>query len=167
MADLEIAQRIGVASRDASRAERQPTLEHLLAAFGEREPTTAARRRVASALTLAGIRPRPAVPGARPGARIALRLRAGTRAGGRLIAAVALLALLLAAVAIAWAVSQGDDGRAAPTAPAVAAPRAGAPPTATLLPAGGTVGAGTLADPPFGPGAQNSTAVSGGGSRPR
>ena len=41
--DLEIAQRVAGAARSGGRAEREPTLEQLLGAFGEAEPTPEAR----------------------------------------------------------------------------------------------------------------------------
>jgi len=71
--DLEIAQRISGAARSGGRAEREPTLEQLLSAFGEAEPTPEARTRVASALTLAGLRATPTVHEAHPGERLKLR----------------------------------------------------------------------------------------------
>jgi hypothetical protein len=117
--DLEIAQRLAGAARSGGRAEREPTLERLLGAFGEAEPTPEARTRVASALTLAGVRATPTVHEAHPGERVKLRLPSG---GGhaRVFVAVGVLALAIGAGAAIAAVSGGGGGNDNPT-PAAAA----------------------------------------------
>jgi hypothetical protein len=104
--DLEIAQRIAGAARSGGRAEREPTLEQLLSAFGEAEPTPEARTRIASALTLAGVMTTPTVHEAHPGERLKLR-PPGTGGRGRLTLAVGALALVIGAAAAVAAVSGG------------------------------------------------------------
>ena len=104
--DLEIAQRIAGAARSGGRAEREPTLEQLLGAFGEAEPTPEARTRIASALTLAGVRTTPTVHESHPGERLKLR-PPGTGGRGRLMLAVGALALVIGAAAAVAAVSGG------------------------------------------------------------
>jgi hypothetical protein len=107
--DLEIAQRIASAARSGGRAEREPTLEQLLSAFGEAEPTPEARARIASALTLAGVRTTPTVHEAHPGERLKLR-PPNTGGPGRLALAVGALALVIGAAAAVAAVSTGGGG---------------------------------------------------------
>jgi hypothetical protein len=107
--DLEIAQRVAGAARSGGRAEREPTLERLLGAFGEAEPTPEARTRVASALTLAGVRATPTVHEAHPGERVKLRLPTGG-GHGRVFLAVGVLALAIGAGAAIAAVSGGGGG---------------------------------------------------------
>jgi hypothetical protein len=131
LADLEIAQRIAGAARSGGRAEREPTLEHLLGAFGESEPTAAARARIASALTLAGLRTSPSVHEAHPGERV--KLRAPGRGGrGRVLLGAGALVLVIAAAAVAAAVggSGGDNGndRASDVLPATTETTATTPP---------------------------------------
>jgi len=106
--DLEIAQRIAGAARSGGRAEREPTLEQILSAFGEGEPTPEARTRIASALTLAGVRTTPTVHEAHPGERLKLR-PPGAGGRGRLLVAVGALALVIGAAAAVAAVSGGGD----------------------------------------------------------
>jgi hypothetical protein len=122
--DLEIAQRIAGSARSGGRSEREPTLERLLGAFGEPEPTAQARMRVASALTLAGLRATPSVHEAHPGERVKLRPPAG---GGRsrLVAGLAALVAVIAAAAVLAAVTSGggndNDSPASALAPATTA----------------------------------------------
>jgi hypothetical protein len=139
--DLEIAQRISGAARSGGRAEREPTLEQLLSAFGEAEPTPAARTRIASALTLAGVRATPTVHEAHPGERLKLR-PPGAGRRGRLLLAVGALALVIGAAAAVAAVSTGggsDDKSAAEALPAATtqttATQTAPPTTATTPPA--------------------------------
>jgi hypothetical protein len=112
--DLEIAQRVAGAARSGGRAEREPTLEQLLGAFGEPEPTLEARTRVASALTLAGVRAAPTVHEAHPGERVKLRLPSGG-GRGRVFLAVGVLTLAIGAGAAIAAVSGGGGGNDSPT----------------------------------------------------
>jgi hypothetical protein len=115
--DLEIAQRVAGAARSGGRTEREPTLEQLLGAFGEAEPTPEARTRVASALTLAGVRATPTVHEAHPGERVKLRLSSGG-GRGRVFLAVGVLALAVGAGAAIAAVSGGGGDSNNPTAAA-------------------------------------------------
>jgi hypothetical protein len=137
--DLEIAQRIAGAARSGGRAEREPTLEQLLSAFGEAEPTPTARTRIASALTLAGVRATPTVHEAHPGERLKLRPPGAARRG-RVLLAVGALALVIGAAAAVAAVSTGgggDDKSAAdalPTATTQTTPTQTAPPTTATTP---------------------------------
>jgi hypothetical protein len=121
VADLEIAQRIAGAARSGSRAEREPTLEQLLSAFGEAEPTPEARTRIASALTLAGLGAQPTVHEAHPGERLKLRVPGG-RGRGRLLLAVGVLALAVGAATAVAALSGGgnDNNGSVASAPPVA-----------------------------------------------
>jgi len=108
--DLEIAQRIAGAARSGGRAEREPKLEQLLEAFGESEPTGEARMRVASALTLAGLRTTPSVHEAHPGERVKLRPPATGGRGRALLGVGALVAVIAAAAAVA-ALTSGGSGK--------------------------------------------------------
>jgi hypothetical protein len=96
--DLEIADRIAKAVRRGRAADRHPTLDQLLAAFGEQEPTVEARRRVARALALAGVAAAPDLLEAAPGQRITLEVRR-PRKRHVLLLGIAALVLLLGAVA--------------------------------------------------------------------
>jgi hypothetical protein len=118
--DLEIAQRIAGAARSGSRADREPTLEQLLGAFGESEPTAQARTRIASALTLAGLRAQPSLHEVHPGERVKLRAPGGGGHGRALVGA-GVIALVIAAAAVIAAVSGGggsDNDRASDALPA-------------------------------------------------
>src|SRR5438067_11716694 len=99
VSDLEVAQRIAGAARSGRRADREPPLEQLLGAFGETEPSAEARARVASALTLAGLRTRPTVHEAHPGERVKLMVPGGGP-NLRLIAAAIALVPALGATAL-------------------------------------------------------------------
>lgn len=126
--DLEIAQRIAGAARSGGRAEREPKLEQLLEAFGESEPTGAARMRVASALTLAGLRATPSVHEAHPGERVRLRPASAGGRGRTLLGVAALVAVIAAAAAVAAVTGGGDNNdRASSALPA--GTTATAPPT--------------------------------------
>jgi len=103
--DLEIAQRIAGSARSGGRADREPTLEQLLGAFGEAEPTAQARTRVASALTLAGLRTTPSVHEAHPGERVKLRAPATGGRGRALLGVAALVAIVAAAAVVAAVVA--------------------------------------------------------------
>jgi translation initiation factor IF-2 len=97
LADAAIATQIAQAAATGRGADRAPTLEQLLAAFGEREPTLAARRRVRAALAVAGLGVRPDLLNAEPGQRLML-LPPGAGAGpsrGRAVAGLAALAVVL------------------------------------------------------------------------
>jgi hypothetical protein len=96
--DLEIADRIAKAVRRGRAADRHPTLDQLLSAFGEQEPTVEARRRVARALALAGVAAAPDLLEAAPGQRVTLEVRR-PRKRHVLLIGIAALVLLLGAVA--------------------------------------------------------------------
>jgi hypothetical protein len=136
--DLEIAQRIAGSARSGGRSEREPTLEQLLGAFGEPEPTAQARTRVASALTLAGLRATPSVHEAHPGERV--KLRPPTGGGrGRLVAGLAALVAVIAAAAVLAAATSGggngNDSASSALAPATTATTTTtAPPTTATAP---------------------------------
>ena len=99
--DLEVADRIAKAVRRGRAADRRPTLEQLLAAFGEEQPTTEARRRIARALALAGVATTPDLLEAPPGQRVALEVRGPRKRHALLLGVLALAALLGAAAALA------------------------------------------------------------------
>jgi hypothetical protein len=99
--DLEVADRIAKAVRRGRAADRRPTLEQLLAAFGEEQPTTEARRRIARALALAGVATTPDLLEAAPGQRVALEVRGPRKRHVLPLAILGLVALLGAAAALA------------------------------------------------------------------
>ena len=112
--DLEVADRIARAVRGrGGPADRQPTLEQLVAAFGEDEPTADARRRAARALALAGVATVPDLLEAMPGQRVVLEVRHVRRRRALLVGVLALVALFAAAIALATQVDLGDDNTAA------------------------------------------------------
>jgi hypothetical protein len=98
--DLEVADRIAKAVRGGKPADRTPTIEQLVAAFGEAEPTLEARRRAARALALAGVAAVPDVLEAAPGQRLTLEVR-HVRRRRALVGGILALVLLFAAVAAA------------------------------------------------------------------
>jgi hypothetical protein len=112
LADAAIATNIARAAARGRGADRSPTLEQLLAAFGEGAPTDAARRRVRAALRVTGMGSRPDVLEAEPGQRLLL-LPPGTAKGpsrGRaLLGLVALVVLLAAAVGAAAVLGTSGD----------------------------------------------------------
>jgi hypothetical protein len=111
--DLEVADRIARAVRRGRAADRRPTLEQLLAAFGEGEPTAAARRRAARALALAGVATLPDLLEAAPGERVALEVRATRRRRSLLLGLVALVAVLAGAAALASTLDTSSTERVA------------------------------------------------------
>jgi hypothetical protein len=98
--DLEVADRIAKAVRGGRPADRTPTIEQLVAAFGEAEPTIDARRRASRALALAGVASVPDVMEAAPGQRLTLEVRHVPKRRA-LVAGIVALVLLFAAVAAA------------------------------------------------------------------
>jgi hypothetical protein len=111
LGDAAIATEIANAAARGRGADRAPTLEQLLAAFGEPAPTPAARRRVAAALRVAGMGVRPDVLTAEPGQRLLLLPPGVSAAGSRGRALVGLLAvavILAAAAAGATLLNTGD-----------------------------------------------------------
>jgi uncharacterized protein YaiL (DUF2058 family) len=101
LGDAAIATEIANAAARGRGADRAPTLDQLLAAFGEPAPTPEARRRVAAALRVAGMGVRPDLLTAEPGQRLLL-LPPGTSSGGsrgRALAGLLAVAVILAAAA--------------------------------------------------------------------
>jgi hypothetical protein len=111
--DLEVADRIARAVRAGRPADRRPTLEQLVAAFGEAEPTADARRRAARALALAGVATVPDLLEAMPGQRVMLEVRHVRRRRALLLGLLALIALFAAAIALATQVDLDGDNTAA------------------------------------------------------
>jgi hypothetical protein len=107
--DLEIADRIAKAVRGGRPADRTPTIEQLVAAFGEAEPTVDARRRASRALALAGVASVPDVIEAAPGQRVTLEVRQAPKRRALLAGIVALVLLFAAVAAAATQVDFGDD----------------------------------------------------------
>jgi hypothetical protein len=131
--DLEVADRIARAVRGGRPADRQPTLEQIVAAFGETEPAAHARRRAARALALAGVAATPDLLEAMPGQRVMLEVRHVRRRRALVLGVLALVVLFAAAVALATQVDLGDDNTASdlPAGTATTATTAPAPTTAT------------------------------------
>ena len=115
--DLEVADRIARAVRGGKPADRTPTVEQLVAAFGEAEPTVDARRRAARALALAGVAVVPDLMEAAPGQRLTLEVR-HVRKRRALVGGVLALILLFAAVAAAATQLDFSDDNAASSLPA-------------------------------------------------
>jgi hypothetical protein len=126
--DLEVADRIARGVRRGGAAERRPTIEQIVAAFGEAEATPAARSRAARALALAGVAAVPDVLAAAPGERVVLEVRRPRKRRSLFFGVLALAALLGAAAAVASTVDFGNDetvadlpaGTTSTTAPTVA-----------------------------------------------
>jgi hypothetical protein len=152
--DLEVADRIAKAVRAGKPADRTPTIEQLVAAFGEAEPTLEARRRAARALALAGVAVVPDVLEAAPGHRVSLEVR-HVRKRGALVAGILALVLLFAAVAAAATQLDFSDDNAASSLPAdstasgptTATNTVTQEPTSTGTTATGTTATGTTAAP--------------------
>jgi hypothetical protein len=122
LADAAIATEIANAAARGRGADRAPTLEQLLAAFGEPAATDAARRRVRAALLVAGLGVRPDLLNAEPGQRLLL-LPPGVNAGrsrGRAIGGVGALVAILAIAVIAASLLSGhsDDKSVSDALPA-------------------------------------------------
>jgi hypothetical protein len=110
--DLEVADRIAKAVRRGRAADRRPTLEQLLAAFGEEEATVEARRRIGRALALAGVATVPDLLEAATGERVELEVRGSRPRRGLLLGGLALVATIGAAAALATTLdtSSTEDG---------------------------------------------------------
>src|SRR3954452_1706940 len=155
--DLEVADRIAKAVRGGKPADRTPTIEQLVAAFGEAEPTLDARRRAARALALAGVAAVPDVLEAAPGQRLTLEVR-HVRRRRALVGGILALLLLFAAVAVAATQIDFSDDNAASslpdctaTGPTTATNTVTQEPTSTATTATGTTSApttSTAAKPP-------------------
>ncbi|HEX6696766.1 MAG TPA: hypothetical protein VF080_08230 [Solirubrobacteraceae bacterium] len=152
--DLEVADRIAKAVRGGKPADRTPTIEQLVAAFGEAEPSLEARRRAARALALAGVAAVPDVLEVAPGQRLTLEVR-HVRKRGALLAGILALVLLFAAVAAAATQLDFSDDNAASslpadstaTGPTTATNTVTQEPTSTATTATGTTATGTTAAP--------------------
>jgi hypothetical protein len=114
LADAAIATEIATAAARGRGADRAPTLEQLLAAFGESAPTPAARARVAAALRVAGMGVKPDLASAEPGQRLVLLppgASDGRSRGRALLGLLAVAAVLVAAAAGASVLeNKGGDG---------------------------------------------------------
>jgi hypothetical protein len=113
LADAAIATEIANAAARGRGADRAPTLEQLLAAFGEAAPTEAARRRVGAALRVAGMGVRPDLMSAEPGERLMLMppgVSGGKRSKVRALAGLFGVAAVLVAAAAGASLLSGDDG---------------------------------------------------------
>lgn len=111
LGDAAIATEIANAAARGRGADRAPTLDQLLAAFGEPAPTPEARRRVAAALRVAGMGVRPDLLTAEPGQRLLLLPPGTSSSGSRGRALMGLLAVagILAAAAVgATLLNTGD-----------------------------------------------------------
>jgi uncharacterized protein (DUF4415 family) len=165
LGDAAIATEIANAAARGRGADRAPTLDQLLAAFGEPAPTPEARRRVAAALRVAGMGVRPDLLTAEPGQRLLL-LPPGVSSGGsrgRALAGLVAVAVILAAAAAGATLLNTDskDDRVADNLPSetstfpVQGARTDAAPASTAVPAETTT-AGTNATEP---GATETTAT--------
>jgi hypothetical protein len=125
LADAAIATEIAHAAARGRGADRAPTLEQLLAAFGESAPTPAARARVAAALRVAGMGVKPDLASAEPGQRLML-LPPGVSEGrsrGRALLGLAAVLLVLGAAATGASLLENksdDDDRVSSNLPAEA-----------------------------------------------
>jgi hypothetical protein len=121
LGDAAIATEIATAAARGRGADRAPTLDQLLAAFGEPAPTPEARRRVAAALRVAGMGVRPDLMTAEPGQRLLLLPPGVSAAGSRgraLVGLVAVAVILAAAAAGATLLNTGGtDDRVADKLP--------------------------------------------------
>ena len=142
--DLEVADRIARAVRGGKPADRTPTIEQLVAAFGEAEPTLEARRRAARALALAGVAAVPDVLEAAPGQRLTLEVR-HVRRRRALVGGILALVLLFAAVAAAATQLDFSDDDTASSLPSGTTTE---PTTATNTVTQQTTATGTAAAPP-------------------
>jgi hypothetical protein len=127
LADADIATKIARAARRGRGTDRTPTLEQLLSAFGESEPTPEARRRAEAALDLAGVEIRPSIMDVAPGERLLLTAPGGNarRGGGRALGGLLALGAIIASAAVAATLAgRGGDDRAADDLPPDTAPAA-------------------------------------------
>lgn len=115
LADAAVAAAIARAAVSGRTADRTPTLEQLLAAFGEGEPTAQARARAAAAMRLAGVTVTPPLDSAPPGARLALAAPGSPRRRAPLVTALLALAAIAIVTGTAFGVSRllTDNGRRA------------------------------------------------------
>lgn len=112
LADAAVAAAIARAAVSGRTADRTPTIEQLLAAFGEGEPTAQARARAAAAMRLAGVTVTPPLQNAPPGSRLALAAPGAPRRRAPLVTALLALAAIAIVTGTAFAVSRllSDNG---------------------------------------------------------
>lgn len=147
--DLEVADRIARAVRRGQPGDRHATIEQVVAAFGEPEPTKEARRRAARALALAGVATIPDPLEAAPGERVVLEVRRPRRRRPLLLGILALAALIGAAAAVASTVDFGNDTAGdLPSGSRSTSTTAPAPTTETTAPATTTQATTTTAAKP-------------------
>jgi hypothetical protein len=140
LGDAAIATEIATAAARGRGADRAPTLEQLLAAFGEPAPTEAARRRVAAALRVAGMGVRPDLMSAEPGQRLLLLPPgSGGRSRGRALLGLAGVAAILVVAAAGASLLEGNTGGGDRVADNL--------PDTTSAPAGAGAGAASTAAP--------------------
>jgi hypothetical protein len=126
--DLEVADRIARAVRGGRPADRTPTVEQIVAAFGEAEPTADARRRAARALALAGVATVPDLLEAAPGQRVTLEARPVRKRRALVLGVLALVLLFAAVAAAATQLDLSDENSASDLPASTSTP---APTTAT------------------------------------
>jgi hypothetical protein len=117
VSDLEVADRIARAVRGGRPADRTPTVEQVVAAFGEAEPTAEARRRAARALALAGVATVPDLLEAAPGQRLTLEVRHERKRRALVLGVLALVLLFAAAAVAGTQLDLGDDNTTADLPP--------------------------------------------------
>jgi hypothetical protein len=147
LADAAIATEIAQAAARGRGADRAPTLEQLLAAFGEPSPTPAARARVAAALHVAGMGVRPDLASAEPGERLMLLppgVSEGRSKGRALLGLFGVAAVLvLAAAGASLLQDDGDDGGGGRVADNLPSETTTAPSTTATTPTSATTPAET------------------------
>jgi hypothetical protein len=122
------------ALRRGRPADRRPTIEQLVAAFGEAEATPDARRRAARALALARVAALPDVLEAAPGERVVLEVRRPRSRGALLLGVLALAALFGAAGAVASQMADDTAGNLPAGTTTAATTTVTAEPTTTAAP---------------------------------
>jgi hypothetical protein len=157
LGDAAIATEIANAAARGRGADRAPTLDQLLAAFGEPAPTPEARRRVAAALRVAGMGVRPDLLTAEPGQRLLLLPPGVSSSGsrGRALAGLVAVAVILAAAAAGATLlnTDGKDDRVADNLPSetstfpVQGDASSAVPASTTTPAETTATEPTATEP--------------------
>ncbi len=146
LADAAVAAAIARAAVSGRTADRTPTIEQLLAAFGEGEPTPQARARAAAAMRLAGVTVTPPLHSAPLGARLTLAAPGAPRRRAPLVTALLALTAIAIVTGTAFGVSRllTDNGRRADQQlPATTPLTIAGQTTATTATTGTTVAAAT------------------------